>query len=61
MILQCIISAVQGKRRPKTQKEIMAQIERIYILYLKGYGSKKKVEECEELFERILKQNKLIF
>jgi pentatricopeptide repeat protein len=62
MILQCIISAVRGsKRRPKTQKEIMAQLERIYTLYLKGYGNNKMIEECEDIFERILKQNKLIF
>ena len=61
MILQCIISAVQGKKNPKTHKEIMVQLERIYTLYLKGYGSNKMIEDCEDIFERILKQNKLIF
>lgn len=34
----------------KTFKQISAQIERIYSLYLKGYGTKKMLETAENFF-----------
>lgn len=34
----------------KTFKEISAQCERIAKLYLKGYGTQKMIEKCEEIF-----------
>lgn len=37
----------------KTFKEISAQCERIMDLYLKGYGTKKRIEKVEEIFFRI--------
>ena len=32
----------------KSFKQLCAQLERIYALYLKGYGSKKLVERAEQ-------------
>ena len=34
----------------KTFKEISAQLERVYSLYLKGYGTKKMLETAEKFF-----------
>jgi len=34
----------------KTFKEISEQLERIYRLYLRGYGTKKMLEKAEEFF-----------
>jgi len=34
----------------KSFKEISTQLERIYKLYLKGYGTKKMLESAESFF-----------
>lgn len=34
----------------KTFNEISSQLERIYKLYLKGYGTKKMLETAEKVF-----------
>jgi hypothetical protein len=34
----------------KSFKQISAQVERIYSLYLKGYGTKKMLEKAESFF-----------
>ena len=34
----------------KTFKQIAEQCERIYSLYLKGYGSTKMIEKAEKFF-----------
>ena len=34
----------------KTFKEISAQLERVYSLYLKGYGTEKMLETAEKFF-----------
>lgn len=34
----------------KTFKEISAQLERVYSLYLKGFGTKKMLETAEGFF-----------
>lgn len=34
----------------KTFSQIASQIERIYTLYLKGYGSKSLLERAERVF-----------
>ena len=34
----------------KTFKQISAQIERVYSLYLKGYGTRKMLETAERFF-----------
>lgn len=34
----------------KTFKEISAQCERIAKLYYQGFGTKKMIEKCEEIF-----------
>ena len=36
--------------KEKSFKVISAQIERIYSLYLKGYGTKRMIEKCESIF-----------
>ena len=36
--------------KPKTFQQIASQLERIYDLYLKGYGTKKMLESAERFF-----------
>lgn len=35
-------------RRIKTTEEILSQIERIFDLYSKGYGSGRMFKQCDE-------------
>lgn len=34
----------------KTFRQVSAQLERIYALYLKGFGTKKLLERAERVF-----------
>lgn len=35
-------------RRIKTTEEILSQLERIFNLYSKGYGSGRMLQQCDE-------------
>ena len=34
-------------RREKSPSEILEQVERIYSLYTKGYGTRRMLDRCE--------------
>lgn len=42
----------------KTAKEIYAQCERIYAMYLKGYGTKKMIDAVENIFFAVYAEQK---
>ena len=44
-------------KRIKTFNDISLQCERIFTLHIKGYGSNKMYEVCEEIFFKVLKKN----
>lgn len=38
----------------KTEQQVSVQMERIYSLYFKGYGSKAMLEICERVYYRVI-------
>ena len=43
-------------KRNKTFNEISIQCERISTLYLKGYGTDKMLQKCENIYMKIVAQ-----
>lgn len=48
MILTAIITSASVVRPAKSYDTIKKQMERIYKLYVQGYGTKEMLEDCEQ-------------
>ena len=44
-------------RKVKTYKDYSVQMERIYTMSFKGYGSAMMLEKCEQFFSVIIQKN----
>ena len=48
MIFTAIITSASVARPVKSYDTIKQQMERIYKLYVQGYGTKEMLEDCEQ-------------
>ena len=48
MILTAIITSANVVRPAKSYDTIKRQMERIYKLYVQGYGTREMLEDCEQ-------------
>lgn len=48
MIFTAIITSASVVRPAKSYDTIKKQMERIYKLYVQGYGTKEMLEDCEQ-------------
>ena len=48
MILTAIITSASVERPAKSYDTIKEQMERIYKLYVQGYGTREMLEDCEQ-------------